>query len=340
MRKIAYLVSIAAMLLTAQVAHAGGLFPKVVVTVPVLKPYMDALLAGLGESQSLLRPGQEPHDFALTVTQAEMLDRADVIVVPDRKMSPLLKKLLNANKHARIIELSAMPEAEILPYAHENPWLSQMKASLKPEPKEKPKKPQPPQPRPIKISEDDMPVNDPHLWLDPERMAALAAPIADAVAERAPESKVMLKANARALATHLRRDVLPAMQQMLSKTPEAMTALTRPQIPFITYHAAYQYFLQRFHLQHYGEVTQRPEETLGAKTMEAMMSPAQVHITCVIGEEPTVLMKRIAQNGHARIVVLSPEQIPLRKDVDAIDWIQNDYDRLLYVTAKTFSSCL
>lgn len=51
-------------------------------------------------------------------------------------------------------------------------------------------------------------------------------------------------------------------------------------------------------------------------------------------------MTTIADNSGARIVLLSPEQLPTRKDVDALDWIGSDYDRLLYVTAKAFGECL
>jgi ABC-type Zn2+ transport system substrate-binding protein/surface adhesin len=110
---------------------------------------------------------------------------------------------------------------------------------------------------------------------------------------------------------------------------------------FITYHAAYQYFLARFNLAHYGEITKRPEEAMGAKTIAGILSGAEnLHIRCLIGEQKNVLMVNIAKSSGANIVILSPEQIPQRADVDALDWIKNDYDRVLYVTAKAFSKCL
>jgi ABC-type Zn2+ transport system substrate-binding protein/surface adhesin len=147
--------------------------------------------------------------------------------------------------------------------------------------------------------------------------------------------------NARTLSTHLRRDVMPAMRELLSKPSSTISAVNRPEIPFITYHAAYQYFMGRFKLTHYGEITSRPEVKMGASSTVTMLGGAEsLHIRCLIGEERDVLMTRIAKSSGARIVLLSPEQIPERKNVDALDWIENDYDRLLYVTAKAFSGCL
>jgi ABC-type Zn2+ transport system substrate-binding protein/surface adhesin len=124
---MSYAVTIAAILLTAQAASAAGLFPKVVVTVAPLKPYVDEILAGHGEAQNLLRPGQDAHSFALTLPQAKMLDEADVIIVPDLAMSPFLARLLATKKKLHVVELTALKGAHPLPYASDNPWLEAAK---------------------------------------------------------------------------------------------------------------------------------------------------------------------------------------------------------------------
>jgi zinc transport system substrate-binding protein len=340
--KFPYIATIAAILLTSQAAIAGGLFPKVVVTVAPLKPYVDEMMRGHGESQSLLRPGQEAHDFALAPSQAEMLDNADVVIVPDLAMSPMLKRIL-AKKKALVIELSRLEGADPLPYADENPWLDAMKerqketvSAHKPEAHddadhEKPAKP----------GDSKTPLNDPHLWLDPERMAAMAVPLAKAMAEKSPEARPTLVANATALATHLRTQVIPPLKTMLDKPSRRVDAVGKPQIPFITYHAAYQYFLERFNLAHHGELVTRPEDNMGAKSKATLLSGAEsVRVRCLIGEQKSTLMERIAEATDANIILLSPEQLVDRSTADALDWIQNDYDRFLYKTAKTFAGCL
>lgn len=337
-----YLAMVAAMLLTSQAAIAGDVFPKVVVTIAPLKPYVDDILQGRGEAQSLLRAGQDGHDLTLSPSQAKMLDAADIVIVPDLEMSPALKYLLGKKK-GRVIELSALAGAEPLPYAAENPWLAAMKAKQTPEKKKAPahKEHDAHGHEHDHHAEEKTPANDPHLWLDPERMAAIAEPLANAMADKAPEARSTFVANARSLATHLRREVMPQLQAMLKEEARTTDVVTKPILPFITYHAGYQYFLARFGLTHYGEITTRPEETLGAKTTSSLISGAkEVRIRCLMGEQENVLMQRIAEATSARIVLLSPEQLPARHEADALSWIHNDYDRFLYVTAKAFSKCL
>lgn len=345
---MSYAVTIAAILLTAQAASAAGLFPKVVVTVAPLKPYVDEILAGHGEAQNLLRPGQDAHSFALTLPQAKMLDEADVIIVPDLAMSPFLARLLATKKKLHVVELTALKGAHPLPYASDNPWLEAAKEAA--EKKAATKHGQADENADADAHHEhddhnhagaDKGTHDPHLWLDPERMAAIAVPLAREIGTYAPEARGALVANANLLASHLRNEVTPQLAAMLSKPGSTSNALARPEIPFITYHTAYQYFLARFNLAHYGEITKRPEEAMGAKTIAGILSGAEnLHIRCLIGEQKNVLMVNIAKSSGANIVILSPEQIPQRADVDALDWIKNDYDRVLYVTAKAFSKCL
>lgn len=340
--------TIAVMVLTAQAASAAGLFPKVVVTVAPLKPYVDEILAGHGEAQNLLRPGQDAHSFALTLPQANMLEEADIIIVPDLQMSPFLARLIAKKKKLRVVELSALKGAYPLPYASDNPWLEAAKEAAEKKAAGKHGHTDAHDDAEAHDDHDDHAhagtgrgVNDPHLWLDPERMAAIAVPLAREIGTHAPEARGALVANANLLASHLRNEVSPQLAAMLAKPSNTRNAVSRPEIPFITYHAAYQYFLARFNLAHYGEITKRPEEAMGAKTIAGILSGAEnLHIRCLIGEQKNVLMTNIAKSSGARIVILSPEQIPARKDVDALDWIKNDYDRLLYVTAKAFSTCL
>lgn len=349
MRVFSCAATIAGLLLTAQAACAGGLFPDVVVTVAPLKPYVDSILAGHGQAKTLLRPGQDAHSFALTLAQAQMLDAADVVIVPDLSMSPFLARVLAKKPKVRIIELSALKGAYPLPYADENPWLEAAKAAAKNKTDTR---------QPTSDDDDDAHahahgkatthgdddehgVTDPHLWLDPMRMAAIAVPLARAIGEQAPEARPALIANAKAQALHLQREVIPNLEAILKAPASTATAVGRPEIPFITYHAAYQYFMAQFGLTHYGEITQRPEEAMGAKTMAEILGGAKtLHIRCLIGEQRNVIMDNIAASTGARIIILSPEQLPAPKDVDAFDWLHDDYDRLLYVTAKAFAGCL
>lgn len=316
---------IAVFLVSAQAAFAGSVNPKVVVTTPPLKPYTDTLLTGIGESRSLLRAGQDSHTFTLSPSQRRMLAEADIIILPDRAMNPVLEKLLATEERrgAKVISLIDLPGAKPLPLPSDNPWLR------------------------IAGQADDEHddahehMKDAHLWLDPERMAALTDPLARAIASKAPSHGPKLMANAQRSAIHLRRDVAPGIAAILAKAPRTRSMSSRPQVPFITYHAAYQYFFTRFGIEPMGQVTQLPEDYLGARSMKAVAASAEkLAIGCIISETNSPLVQRVASASGARIVRLSPEMLYTPTEVPNTPWVTNDYDRFLAKTAYSFAECL
>lgn len=320
-----YAAVIAAILLTAQAANASNIRPKVLVSIPPLVGYVEAIVTGNGDVASLVKPGQEPHHFALSPSQVQALETADILITPDLGMNPLIVTLAKKYPKLRVIELSKLEGASPLPYATENPWLSAIKSE-------------------DSAAEDShthaTKANDPHLWLDPERMAAIALPLAREINMLSPTLAADRETNANALAHHLREEAIPAMRQMLAQKRSSAIETSKPEIPFITYHAAYQYFLARFGLTNHGEITAMPDEYLGAKTLETRLKAAgTVRIRCIITETDSTLVKRIAGLSNATIVILSPEQ-NVGVDTPHAGWVKTDYDRLLYVTAKKFGECL
>lgn len=315
---------IALILASAQVAFAGPANPVVVVTTPPLKPYTDSLLTGIGESQSLLRAGQNAHDFSLSPSQRRLLARADLIIAPDRTMNPTLDRLLavEEKRGAKVLSLTALKQADVLPYPQHNAWLELAGDTHEQE-------------------DHDHTRQDPHVWLDPERMAALALPVAEQIADMAPTHRARLRANAEDIGFHLREEVIPGIRTMLAKAKPYGGMSARPQVPFITYHAAYQYFLKRFGLEGHGEITQRPEAYLGAASLHGTLASAgKLSIRCIISETENPLVQRIAKASGARIVPLSPEAIYTVRDIPPTPWARNDYDRLLVKTALGFAGCL
>lgn len=359
-RWMTYLSVIAAIMGGAQAACASEQIPRVLVTLDPLQSYVDSILQGVATSENLARPGQDPHTFSLTPSQARALDSADILIVPQAQMNAGLARTIAGKKKLRVIDLSQLHGANPLPYATENPWLAAVKKHedegdahdhdahdhdahdhedahhAKPSPFAKK-----PTEHDHEHGHEDAATLDPHLWLDPERMAAMAVPLADAIAEFSPGHRSVLRRNATELARHLRAEVMPGMAALLVVPAANPHPVSKPEIPFITYHAAYQYFMQRFKLERTGEITARPEDYLGAKTLSTLLTTAKaVHIRCIIGESESTLVRRIAKASGAKIMLLSPEQNVDRRDVPPLDWVTSDYDRLLYKTAKTFGSCL
>jgi zinc transport system substrate-binding protein len=333
----AWAMTIASFMLSTQAALAGSATPQVIVVPAPLAPYVDAILQGGGKSQSLLKPGQNAHHFSLSPRQAALLRNADLLVVADMSMHPALDRLRQKHPKLQVIELYRLAGANPLPYPKDNPWLRAQKEAN----------------AALDSHENDHAhahahdhaaeetLRDPHLWLDPERMAAIAVPLAEAMSRALPESEKTMRLNAQSVAAHLRNEVAPAIAALLKQPAPTSHRIETQTIPFVTYHAAYQYFLTRFGIDRHGELLQRPEESLGAKSKAELLSQADnVSIRCLIAEQESPLVKRIASGSQARIVLLSPEQLPTETIIAPAAWIQNDYDRFLYQTAKSFAECL
>lgn len=300
-----------------QAAFAGSAVPKVLVTVAPLKPVADALLAGITRSTVLPRPGQDAHHMALSPSQTQALANADIILVPDRRLSSVVNSMAErAEKHgALVIALTNLAGADPLPYETAQPWLNS------------------------KAKKKRSKLLDPHLWLDPQRMAAIAVPLAEAIAEKAPSLRAQLLGNARAWQQHVAMQLDPELRKLLGAVEPKQRFNSRPFIPFITSHSAYQYFFMRYGIKNEGALALLPEDVTGARTQHNVLKRAgEVAIGCIIAEQETAMVKRVATASGAKIVKLNPEMLPAK--APALDFLKNDYDRLLYATAKTFADCL
>lgn len=312
-----------------QAAFAGATVPKVLVTVAPLQPVADAILRGITHSSVLARPGQDAHSMVLSPRQAQALADAEIILLPSRGMSSIVTELVKRyeKQGTVVIALDELAGAAPLAYATHQPWL-ETEAHGEDEHADE-----------TDTKKDA--THDPHLWLDPLRMAAVATPLAEAIANHAPSLRGQLLANAEAWEHHLRDELNPQLQAMLVPPAEKKRYNSRPYIPFVTSHSAYQYFLKRYGVANPGALMLMPEDVLGARSTHNVLAQAgKVTIGCVIAEQETAMVKRVATASGAKIVLLNPELLPVREDVPAVDGLHDDYDRLLYETARTFQRCL
>lgn len=306
-----------------QAAIAGSTMPKVLVTIEPLKPIADTLLAGITHSTVLARPGQDAHNMVLSPSQSQALAEAEIIIVPDRKLSSAVNMLISRyeEKGTLVIALTELLGAEPLPYQTSQPWLGDAKKKKK------------------KLKKGSL--ADPHVWLDPLRMADIATPLAEAIAVKTPSLRAQLLGNARAWQQHLVMELDPELKKRLGDVKVKRRYDSRPYIPFITSHSAYQYFLSRYDIENYGALSLLPEDTTGARTQHNVLKRAgEVTIGCIIAEQETAMVKRVATASNAHIVKLSPEALTDRANAPKLDFLKDDYDRLLYKTADIFASCL
>ncbi|MFO0109759.1 MAG: metal ABC transporter solute-binding protein, Zn/Mn family [Alphaproteobacteria bacterium] len=341
--RVAYGLLFALVLLGAQASHAEWR-REVLVTVEVLEPLMAELMQGAGTATTLTRSGANAHFTSLTVKQAATLASAEVIISPDQSMAPGLRKILTsrAKKGATIIYLSELKGAETLPYRRENPFLNVGELATHDVPEKKHRRKGNHGPHEHEHAHDHPHAKgavDPHLWLDPLRMANLMPALAEKIAEVWPEAAPTLKKNATRIALRLRAEVYPGIQNLIieARTRNRDDSKT---IPFMTYHDAYQYFQVRYGITA-GYITQRPEEYLGAKTMQQLLAKAKVsEVRCLISETDSTSVKRLAQLSRAQVKTLNPERSYSAGEVPITPWAKNDYDRMLLAITKTFAECM
>lgn len=314
-----------------QAAYAGATVPKVLVSIAPLKPAVDAVLSGITHSDVLARPGQDAHSMVLSPSQAKALASAEIIILPSRDMSNIVTELAKRyeKKGTVIIALDALKGAKPLPYETHQPWLHAHEEDDGDDEQ-------------VDSNEaEQSELNDPHVWLDPLRMAAIATPLAEAIAAHAPSLRGQMLANAQAWSTHVREELHPQIQNMLAAPAAKKRYNSRPYIPFVTSHSAFQYFLKRYNIDNPGALMLLPEDVLGARSNHTLLAQAnKVTIGCVIAEQETAMVKRVATASGARIVILNPELLPAHDVGAGIDGLRDGYDRLLYETAETFQRCL
>lgn len=347
-----YRYLIAAITLSTQAASASEVQPNIVVLVSPLTSYVGAIMKDVAKPQSLLNDYQDPHDFVMAPSQAQILDKADILVVPDLAMNPTFAGLAARNKKMKIIELSHLEGAAPLPYPAENSWLAKAQkvakdaaekaasemagASTEYKKLEDSNKPEE-EPKPAGKPDDI----DPHFWLDPERLAAMAPSLAHELSSIYPTQQRSFEANAKAISQHLRDEVIPGLNGMLAIPRTRLARNNEQNLPYITYHPGYQYLLARLNLPYTGVIATRPDEYIGGKSLEIMLNTAKTtRIRCVVTESTTTMVERIARASGARLVMLAVEQPVPSSETPPLTWLRSDYDRLLYKTVKSFGDCL
>lgn len=298
----------------AQVALAGSVISKVVVIHPPIFPLVEDIMRGTGSPQLLIRSGQDTHHFQMSPSQAKMLAQADIIITVDRGLSASLAKPIQQRvaQGATLIALTELNGANTLPFRTKNHFTHE--------------------------HEHNHGFIDPHIWLDPVRMASIVKQLAVKMGEAHMMHDATYRANAEKLALRLREEVDNGIRNILASKRPAPKSET---LAYITYHDAYQYFEKRYNLSPQGYLAQRPEEYIGAKAMKLLMESARkTKVRCLIAESKGPMAVRFSIYTHAKIMVHSPERLYDAKDAPSAPWVRNDYDRLLAKTARVFADCI
>lgn len=187
--------------------------PTIVVTTTILGDLVHRVVGDAARVETLMPPGADPHDFEPSAAQAASLRRAALIVENGLGLESRLQSAIDAAARDGVPVLAV------------GEWLD---------------------PAPLT---DDPAVLDPHVWLDPDRMARAARIVAHEVA-RVTAADDATAATFQEHAQQYGIDALAAAaeaERVLATIPESQRVL-------ITNHDALGYFARRFGLRLEGVV--------------------------------------------------------------------------------------
>lgn len=303
-----------AALLTAALwsTQALAASPSVVATIKPVAAIAAALMQGTQAKPHLLVDGNgSPHVYSLKPSDASALQRADLILWIGPGLETFLDGALTTlPQHARVLELMKAPGLTLLPYHAGNEW--------------EPDDDDHDHGAGHELTEEAH--TDPHLWLNPANVSAMAEMVAHALGDIAPENKALYASNLAALRLQ--------MQQVDSETRTQLAPVAAR--PFIVFHDGYQYLANHYGLANVGSVTLSADREPGAGRIRDLHRRFEAEQVACLFTEPQFeprLARTVTEGSRAKIGTLDPLGVSLPAD-------GNYYPRLYKALAGSLTACL
>ncbi len=223
----------------------------------------------------LAKPGAEPHDLELTIEQVSAVADADLVLYL-KGFQPVVDDAVAGQDAARALDAATVaPLLDASAGGHEH------------EGEEEPG------------HAEETGEKDPHLWLDPTRLAA----VGDAVAARLGQADQAGAAGFTARAQALRADLTALDQEFAA----GLKTCARREI--VTSHAAFGYLADRYDLEQVAITGLTPEAEPSLQRLTAVAEEAKEHGATTIFFETLVSPKvaeTIADQVGAKTAVLDP----------------------------------
>lgn len=260
--------------------------PKVVVSIKPLHSLVAGVMQGVGEPLLLVKKGS-PHGYVLRPSEARALANAQLVVWVGHELESFLEKPLSTLGHkAHQLELSEQLNEYLLPKRQGGIW-------------EKPEHQHHGEDKPAEHKMQRQKNADLHLWLDPVLAKQIVTLTSEALTEIDPAHRSLYQANTTAMIEKLDR---------LNRTLKTQLEPVKD-IPYIVFHAAYQYFEVAYGLNAVGSITIDPERRPGAKRMvEIRQKIKQLNARCVFSEPQfeSRLVATVIEGTGAKTGILDP----------------------------------
>jgi len=281
----------------------------VAVTIKPLHSLVSGVMSGVGEPSLIVKGAGSPHDYHLRPSDAQNLQKADVIFWIGDKLETFMESPLKSlGQNAKVVAMEDAAGLHMMKNNEENDEHEEEEHNDHDEDGHH-------------HGEMDM-----HLWLDPQNAKAMVGTIAQTLIRHDPQHKAQYQANAEKM--HNRLD---EMSHDIGHRLESIR-----DIPFVVFHDAYAHFEHRFHINIVASVTLSPEKMPGAKHLQEVRETIQKSKAVCVFSEPQFqpkLVKTVIEGSTAKSGVLDPIGATLDEGPDM-------YFKLLDNIATSLESCL
>lgn len=261
------------------------------------------------QADLLLKGSASPHHFSLKPSQAQLLQKADFVVLVDFGLESFLAKSLRSLTPGRSIELSEAPNIQL--------WETREIGVLS---SEYVKSHSHGHDHGHASHHDDL-----HLWLDPMNAIEIAGYLATVLSDADPAGETIYRENA----------------AIFRDRVESATKTIRSQLspysnrPYVVFHDAFQYFEKRFGLMSPAVLTLNPEMAPSAKVVSEIREYLLSSGTQCVYREPQFspsILRSMTEGLPITIAELDPLGEGMAIDADY-------YPQIILEMAQSFESC-
>ncbi|MEH0973860.1 metal ABC transporter substrate-binding protein [Micromonospora sp. CPCC 205546] len=236
---------------------------------------------------NLVKPGAEPHDLELNPGQVGQVVEAELVVLL-KGFQPALDEAVEQNAKDRAFDVSTVqPLMDAAAGGHDHDHGGEDHAH--PEESGKAEKP----------GHEENGAKDPHLWLDPTRLATVGDKLAERLGQADPDRAADYTARAKALRVEL--------EKLDAEFTTGLKTCQRREI--VVSHTAFGYLTERYKLEQIGISGLSPENEPAPQRLAEVIEEAREHKATTIFFETLVSPKvaeTIAKEVGAKTAVLDP----------------------------------
>ncbi|KXK63470.1 ABC transporter substrate-binding protein [Micromonospora rosaria] len=249
---------------------------------------------------NLAKPGAHPHDMELSPSQVGQISQAELVVFLDG-FQPAVDTAVEQNAEDRAFDVATVQpllDAAAGGHSHDHGDGDDHGGEDGHDHDHEEKPAGPTQPAEEQHTDGDG-AKDPHVWLDPTRLATIGDKLAERLGQLAPERAADFTTRAQQLRTEL--------EQLDGEFTAGLETCQRREI--VVSHTAFGYLTQRYELEQIGITGLTPENEPSPQRLAAVAEEARTHKATTIFFETLVSPKvaeTIAAEVGAKTAVLDP----------------------------------